>query len=80
MRANLGQNRKGNSKVHLCVDKNKPKEKYAIKMVNGDDLLVNAIEIDKMKEEYNKLQRVDHKNIIKVYGFGKSYMTKLNNK
>lgn len=49
-------------------------------MVNGDDLLVNSMEIDKMKDEYNKLQRVDHKNIIKVYGFGKSYMTKVNNK
>ena len=76
MTAILGQNRKGNSKVHLCIDKDKPKEKYAIKMVQGNN--ENTIEIGKMIDEYNKLRNVDHKNIVKVYGYGKSYITKPN--
>ena len=31
-----------------------------------------------MIDEYNKLRSVDHKNIVKVYGYGKSYITKAN--
>jgi hypothetical protein len=78
MTANLGQNRAGNSKVHICVDKDKPKEKFAIKMVQGDNTEANALEIAKMKDEFNKLIGIDHKNIAKVYAYGKSYITKPN--
>jgi serine/threonine protein kinase len=36
------------------------------------------MEINSMKDEYAKLFRVDHINIIKVYGQGKSHITKIN--
>jgi hypothetical protein len=76
MKVNLGQNRKGNSKVYLCVNKQKFKEQFAIKMVHGDETDLNQMEINSMKDEYAKLFRVDHVNIIKVYGQGKSHITK----
>jgi hypothetical protein len=78
MKANLGQNRKGNSKVYLCVNKQKLNEQFAIKMVQGDVTDLNQTEINGMKDEYAKLFRVDHVNIIKVYGQGKSHITKKN--
>ena len=33
-----------------------------------------------MKEEYDKMHRLEHLNIVRVYAFGKSYITKSDKK